>query len=117
MPELATFLPARRTELVIRPVGDEGQYVVKDPCSGEFFHLGQKEHFLLMRLDGARTADEICAAFAEQFGEPLSVDELDEFIELVRGQDLLQTEGGMAPAPAFLANAATDGAAESRTFN
>ena len=84
MPELGTFLPARRTELVIRPVGDEGQYVVKDPRSGEFFHLGEKEYFLLTRLDGVRTADEISLGFAEQFGESLTEDELDEFARSVR---------------------------------
>ncbi len=81
MPEPATLLPARRLELLIRPLGDQGQYVVKDPQTGEFFHLGEAEHFLLMQLDGQRTADEILAAFAEQFGEPLSEDDLDEFIE------------------------------------
>src|SRR5262245_18915655 len=102
MPELATLSPARRTELLIKPLGDEGRYVVKDPRTDEFFQLGEKEHFLLMQLDGERTSDEICAAFIEQFGEPLSEDGLVEFIELARGQSLLQPAGGDASAPGDL---------------
>jgi multidrug resistance efflux pump len=102
MAELTELLPARRPELLIKPFGDKGQYVVKDPRSGEFFHLGEKEYFLLTRLDGVRTADEISLGFAEQFGESLTEDELDEFIELVRGQGLLQAETRIAPVPGEL---------------
>jgi multidrug efflux pump subunit AcrA (membrane-fusion protein) len=85
-------LPQRRRELTIRPLGEQGQHVVKDPATGEFFHLGAQEHFLLMQLDGRASADCICAAFAERFGEPLAADELEEFIELARSQSLLQAE-------------------------
>jgi multidrug efflux pump subunit AcrA (membrane-fusion protein) len=99
MPELATPLPAHRPELLIRPLSDEGRYVVKDPRSGEFFQLGEAEHFLLMQFDGQRTIDEIRAAFAEQFGEPLSEDDLGEFIELARSQGLLQLASPVASAP------------------
>src|SRR5262245_43803520 len=45
MPDLATPLPACRPELLIRPLGEEGGYVVKDPRTGEFFHIGEAEHF------------------------------------------------------------------------
>jgi hypothetical protein len=64
-----------------RPLGDEGEYVVKNPLSGVFFQSGAVEHFLLLQFDGQRTADEIPASFAEQFGEPLSVDYFGEFLE------------------------------------
>src|SRR5262245_40305635 len=74
MPELAAHLPARRPELLIKPLGDEGRYVVKDPRTGAFFHLGEAEHFLLTQLDGSRRAEAVCAAYAERFGEPLSED-------------------------------------------
>src|SRR5262249_29575970 len=90
VPTVVTSLPSRRPELLIRQLGDKGRYVVKEPRSGEFFHLGEAEHFLLMQFDGQRTVDEIGAAFAEQCGEPLSEDALDEFIELARSQGLLQ---------------------------
>jgi putative peptide zinc metalloprotease protein len=99
MPDLVTLLPARRPELLIRPFGDQGQYVVKDPRTGAFFQFGEEEHFLLTQLDESRTAEAVCAAYAERFGEPLSEDDLDEFIELARSQEFLESASGVAPAP------------------
>ena len=100
MPDRATPLPARRPELVIRPLGDDGRYVVKDPRTGEFFQLGEAEHFLLTQLDGVQTADAVRAAYAERFGEPLSEDDLDEFVELARSQGFVECpEAGARHGP------------------
>jgi multidrug resistance efflux pump len=85
-------LPACRTDLVIRPLGDDGRFTVKDPLSGQFFQFGPQEHFLLTQLDGGKSAEEVCAAFTRHFGEPLTEDELNEFLELVRGQGLLSQD-------------------------
>src|SRR5262249_25144866 len=90
MPDLSAPLPARRPELLIRPLGGADQYVVKDPRTRAFFHLGEAEHFLLAQLDGTRTAQGVCAAYAARFGEPLSEDELDEFVASARSQGLLR---------------------------
>src|SRR5262249_15175000 len=91
MPALAAGLPTRRPELVVRQLGDRGRYVVKDPRTGEYFTLGEQEHFLLTQLDGRNSAEGICAAFAEHFGEPLSEQDLDDFVEMARGKDFLQS--------------------------
>lgn len=95
MPPLATSLPTRRPELIVRPLGDQGQCVVKDPRRGVYFHLGEQEYFLLSQLDGQRgadalCADALCAAFAERFGEPLSPQELREFLDLAQARGFLQ---------------------------
>lgn len=90
MPASATLLPSRRAELVIKPFGDNGQYVVKDPHTSEFFHIGAEEHFLLMQLDGKKEAGEICAAFTQELGQPLSEEELADFVEMARQQGFLQ---------------------------
>ena len=45
----ALHLPSCWPDLVVRPLGENGQYVVKDPRTGDFFHLGEQEHFLLGR--------------------------------------------------------------------
>src|SRR5439155_12902608 len=90
MPDLATSLPCRRSELVIRPLGEHGPYVVKDPGTGAYYHLGDEEHFLLTQLDGQRDAETIRAAFAERFGQSLSDEELQEFLELAAVRGLLQ---------------------------
>jgi multidrug efflux pump subunit AcrA (membrane-fusion protein) len=73
--------------------------VVKDPQSGGYFHLGDQEHFLLTQLDGQRTAEAVCRAYQERFGEPLGEEDLAEFLELARGQGLLGADPA-TPSPA-----------------
>ena len=103
MSDLATALPCRRPELVARPFGESGSYLVRDRDRGESFQLGPEEHFLLARLDGTCTAADLCAAFAEQFGEPLTEEELQEFLDLARERGLVQPDDTPAPPP-FRAN-------------
>src|SRR5262245_56902830 len=88
----ATPLPARRPELVVRPLGDDGRHVVKDPGTGAYFELGPEEHFLLTRLDGRRDPAAVCSAFERQFGQPLLEDELGEFVDLARTRRLLHED-------------------------
>jgi multidrug efflux pump subunit AcrA (membrane-fusion protein) len=90
MADLATIPPPRRSELLLRPLGDKGDHVVKDPVTGQFFNLGPQEAFLLQRLDGQQSAEAICQAFTDKFGEALTIDDLDQFIEMARGQGFLQ---------------------------
>jgi hypothetical protein len=107
MPDLVTPLPYRRPELISRPFGGKGSYLVRDRLQGESFQLGPEEHFLLARLDGTRTAADLCAAFAERFGAPLTPEELQEFLDLARERGFLQPEGARAPLP-LRANAFQD---------
>src|SRR5215218_4181285 len=111
---VATLLPARRSDLVIRPIGDRGRYVIKLPGTGEFFQVGTQEHFLLMQLDGQQDAETACHAFIDRFGEALTEEEMLQFVEMARRKGLLQEEriapegtsgeelgsGETAPAPA-----------------
>jgi multidrug efflux pump subunit AcrA (membrane-fusion protein) len=100
MSALTPIPTARRPELVFHPLGDRGEYVVKDPGAGEYFKLGAEGHFLLTRLDGTQTGEAIRAAFAERFGEPLSEEDLETFVELARKQGFLQrTSGGSQSRP------------------
>src|SRR5436305_11215300 len=92
-----TIPPARRPDLVMKPLGDDGQHVVKDLRTGTYFNLPPAEAFLLGQLDGRRSADEICDAFQQQFGEPLTAEDLDGFLDVAREQNLLQPT--TAPAP------------------
>ena len=91
----ATHPPSRRPELVMGPPGPDRQCVVKDPRTGRYYHLGEQETFLLGQLDGARTDEAIRAAFEAEFGEPLSDEDLGDFLEMAREEGLLQgVEGG-----------------------
>jgi hypothetical protein len=44
MSDLATALPCRRPELVARPFGESGSYLVRDRHQGESFQLGPQEY-------------------------------------------------------------------------
>jgi Sulfotransferase domain len=92
MPELVTRLPARRAELTAWPAGSNGSFLVRNRQSGDTFQLGEPEHFLLGRLDGRHSAVEVCSSFAERFGQPLSADELADFLTLAEQRGLLQSE-------------------------
>lgn len=89
-PELAAVPPARRPELLLSPLGDQGQYVVKDIRASAYYRLGEQEAFLLSRLDGQQTTAAICAAFEARFGEPLSSEDLHGFLEMAKTQGFLQ---------------------------
>src|SRR5687767_12637854 len=91
MPQAALLLPPRRSELVMRPLGERGRYVVKDPLNSSYFHIGEQEHFLLLQLDGQADAERVCQAFEARFGQPLSGDDLEEFVGLARRRGLLRT--------------------------
>src|SRR5262249_49722288 len=96
---LATPVPARRPDLLLRPLGNDGRHVVKDPRTGDYYTLGKQESFLLFQLDGEQTAEAVCQAFADQFREPLSEGDLDEFVKLARVKGLLQADGHGDRAP------------------
>lgn len=91
-------LPNRRPDLILRRAGEKGDHiVVKDPRSGEYFSLGPQESFLLLGLDARRSSQALRAAFEKRFGESLSEEELEEFIDVARSSNFLATQ--QAPAP------------------
>jgi hypothetical protein len=47
MSSSAASLPAHRPDLLIRPVSDDGQHIVKDVRTGDYYRLGPQESFLL----------------------------------------------------------------------
>src|SRR5687767_12738975 len=103
-------LPARRPELLLRPLGDRGQYVVKDPTTGEYFNLGEQEHFLLVGLDGRQTADALRAAFERQFGEPLGEEDLSGFVAMASAMGFLRPAADTTPVATAVATPAADSA-------
>jgi multidrug efflux pump subunit AcrA (membrane-fusion protein) len=96
MADATRIPPARRPDLVLRPTGDKGDHVVKDPATGTYYNLGAQEAFLLEQLDGRQSAADVCAAFEKRFGEPLSEEDLDGFLDLARSRAFLQN--GRSPA-------------------
>src|SRR6266568_3368995 len=93
MSDLLTIPPRRRSDLLVRPLGERGDCVVKDQRSGEYYNLGPQESFLLERLDGEQTAHAICDSFQKKFSQPLTEADLQEFLELARSLGFLQIVG------------------------
>src|SRR5438093_13509785 len=101
MTDVDALLPTRRSDLVVRPLGDQGRYVVKDPRTGAYFHIGNEEHFLLMRLDGQRSVADLRAEFGDSFEQPLSDEDLDDFLRMARTCGFLQQDDVQAEVVAL----------------
>jgi putative peptide zinc metalloprotease protein len=82
--------PPLRRGLIVRPAEAEGQFVVKDAAHGTYFHVGEQEYFLFNQLDGRQSGEEICAAFEQRFRDPLTADDLQDFVKLAARRGLLQ---------------------------
>src|SRR5438046_8532296 len=87
-----TLPPSRMSDLTIRAVDDGSEYVIKNPRTRKYLKVGPVEAFLLERLDGQTTVDGILRAFETKFGEPLSADELQDFLGIAGSQGLLESE-------------------------
>src|SRR5262249_37222423 len=99
MAALTVPLPRRNSELIVRSLGDHGPYVVKDPGTGAYYHLGEEEHFLLSEFDGLQDREGIRGSFAARFGQPLADEELKEFVDLAIERGFLQPANGFVLEP------------------
>src|SRR4051794_2892319 len=71
-----------RPNLQVEPRFQGGQrvHVVKDPVSLQYFHLDERQHFALERMDGRHTLEQIQQEFESQFRpQRLSLAELESF--------------------------------------
>lgn len=95
------FLPRKRDDIAVWPSGEAGEYIARNRRTGEAFHLGRQEEFLLARFDGKHALEQICAAYEQTFGEPLSEEELEEFLHEVEARGFLailnEDEAGSPP--------------------
>ena len=87
--------PARHPEVVIGLGSLRGaayHYAVKDGRTGNLYQLGAREQFVLARLDGVRTLEEIGAEYAEHFGRRLGDGAWRQLLGLFGSRGLLATE-------------------------
>jgi hypothetical protein len=84
--------------LVSWRAGENGPYLIRNRSSGDSFQIGEEEHFLLAQLDGRQTSDEVCRAFQERFGQPLSEQDFDLFVQLAADRGLLHAGGPIPEA-------------------
>lgn len=96
---MATAQLTWRNDLVVSRQGsaEEAAFVVKDPISGRFFRLRENEHFIAQQLDGNTSFDELSRRVEEKFGQAISKETLERFVERLRGLGLLADERTTTP--------------------
>ena len=98
MSAMSSPLVKLRSDLLIREssAGQEPELVIKDPRTGRFFRFKEVEGFILQRLDGATSSEEIVRSVRERFQSDLSTEHLEQFLQRIRRIGLL---GGGSSAP------------------
>ncbi len=81
--------PQRSPHLVLSPKDQNGGHIIRDNRKRKYLRMGAAESFLLDTLDGKRTYGEIAESFQRQFNEPISCDEIQEFVALAKKEGLL----------------------------
>ncbi len=81
--------PKRSSDLVLSPKEQDGQQVVKNNRKKTYLRIGPHESFLLHQLDGRQSYGGIIAAFRQEFGEDVSIEEIQQFVELADREGLL----------------------------
>ncbi|MFD1271511.1 hypothetical protein ACFQ51_04545 [Streptomyces kaempferi] len=74
-------------------------HLLMDPRTGRRLEIGPKEHFIIARLDGSRSLDEIGHAYAGEFGARLGEAQWGRMLRLLHGRDLLDGAPGPTGAP------------------
>jgi hypothetical protein len=95
--------------------GPKRRYTLHDPRTGWYFRVGEHEHFLIQRLDGVRTLEDVEIEFAEAFERRLTSAHWEALFSLLAKRALLV--GSDTPAlVARLRDAHDVQVAESRTI-
>jgi putative peptide zinc metalloprotease protein len=83
-----------RPDLIVQPQDPaSGTWVVKDPVSLRFFLFGGDERFIMDRLDGRRTLDQIIDDFArERAPKRMTLDRLQAFLAVLHRNGLASTD-------------------------
>jgi multidrug resistance efflux pump len=87
-----------RNDLVVsRQDGSEGTiFVIKDPVTERYFRFKETEHFIVQQFDGETSPETVRQRFEGKFGVNLSAENMDQFVNRLRGVGLL-TLGEAAP--------------------
>lgn len=73
-------------------------YLVKNSDTGARYELGPREHFVLERLDGTRTLDQIGVEYAEQFDKRLGESSWLQLLSLFGSRGLLSAGEPVEPS-------------------
>lgn len=85
------------------PLLERGRWVhlMLDPVTNAQMRIGRKEHFIISRLDGRHTLEQIGEAYADRFGSRLGERQWQQILGLLYGRALMAD----GPAPVVTKNA------------
>ncbi|MEO3769108.1 hypothetical protein [Micromonospora sp. B9E7] len=93
--------------------GEKLVHHVRDAETGWFYRVGPREHFLLSRMDGTRTVDDIAAEYAATYQRRLGPENWQQLFGMLHRRQLL--DGATDPQEiARLTASAAEGAAKAR---
>jgi putative peptide zinc metalloprotease protein len=101
-----TELPVLSPHLQIGPaeyIGGRVIWQAKHKVTKVYFRLGEREHFLLSRLDGEHTAEDIAGEYSQAFGQILRRESINNALQLFEKRNLLD-DGSAAPAAPRVGN-------------
>ncbi|WP_327714411.1 M50 family metallopeptidase [Streptomyces sp. NBC_00490] len=108
LPPDASVASAERYRPELRPevrvsdellLGNGTVHLIKNTESGQSFKVGTKEHFLISRMDGSRSLDEIGAEYAARYGRRLSDANWQQLLGMLGTRGLLAGAPPAAQAP------------------
>ena len=89
MATLDDIAPQLAADVVVCPAAEPGRHVVKNPRKRTYLKLGEQESFLLNHLNGESSYRHITEAFQRRFQEPLSCDDVKDFVRMAKNEGLL----------------------------
>ncbi|OII64980.1 peptidase M50 [Streptomyces sp. CC53] len=95
------YRPALRPGVLVSDAllhGPATVHLIKDTGSGQSFKVGTKEHFLISRMDGRRSLEEIGADYAHAYGRRLGAPHWQQLLGMLGTRGLL-TDSPPAAAP------------------
>ncbi|MFI9613374.1 peptidase M50 [Streptomyces sp. NPDC052023] len=90
--EVFTHRPRLRPDILLSPPllrGPATVHLIRDPADGSSFEVGPKEYFLISRLDGERSLEEIGGEYASAFGRRLGEANWRQLLGLLGAKRLL----------------------------
>jgi putative peptide zinc metalloprotease protein len=84
--------PRLRPDVVLGPglrSGPDVVHHVKDSATGTYYRIGPREHFILGRMDGAHTLEDINAEYLQHYGRRLGEDSWRQMFTLLGQRQLL----------------------------
>ncbi len=91
--------PKLKSNLIVSRQNDNGidYYILKDPDSGRFFRLKEKEHYIATLFDSTRSFNDVAAAFHEKYQMELPAESVAKFCDRLTSLGLIETDGDKAP--------------------